>query len=112
MAFKYLNNSIENTFLKDFKIVIDDNKIDYILTKKRYITDKWNIHNKEKLKKFLILKIQQSLLFTEIFNLEIKKEYYTYQFDICIEHLQIKYIVGLKLLAKEKTDSFYYNKFN
>ena len=106
LTFKYLNNSIENTFFKDFEIVIDDNKIDYIFTKKRYIADKWNIHNKEELKKFLILKIQQSLLSIEIFNLEIKKEYSTYQFDICIEHLKIKYIVGLKLLAKEKQIRF------
>lgn len=102
LTFKYLDNSIDNTFLKDYEIIIDDNKLNYIFVKKKYITNKWNIYNKEELRKILIFKIQQNLLLGEIFNLEIKKEYSTYQFDICIEYFELKYIIGLKLLANKK----------
>lgn len=105
-SFKYLNQNIDNNFIKNYSVMIDDRKINYLYNKKTYITDKWNIENPEELKKFLTLKIEQSLLFGEIFNLELKKEDYTYQFDICIEHLNLKYSVGLKLIPKEQQIRF------
>lgn len=104
-SFKFLDENIKGSSIEKLKIKIDDRKIKYIFDKKKYIVDKWQ-KNENDLKEFLIDKIKYALISSEVFNLEIMKDYETCKFNICIEHLTKKYIISLKLIYKENTIDF------
>ena len=107
-SLKYLNNDITHDMINNLKIVISNAKILYLLKKKKYILDKWELNNIEDIRKSLTNIIKEALLIDDVYDIKCvkDKEYETYQFNLYIEYLNERYKIGLKLML-EKQELFF-----
>lgn len=101
-SLKFLNANVNYNLIKNLNIVITDEKILYLLKEKDYIFNKWNMNDIGIIRDFLTIKIKQSLLIGEIFDLEFMDKYNVFKFNIYMENFGKKYKIGLKLLVDKR----------